>query len=60
MVETSYERTIKELAKFAIENGNRKYNDAEKELLKKAIDESRNIDEFMAILTAAILVVDHK
>ncbi len=47
------EEIVKNLSKILIENRNRNLTDAEKELLKQAIDESRNWQELMAVLIVA-------
>ncbi len=44
------EKEIKSLCKWAIDNGNRPLSDTEKELAKKAIEESKSIEEL--VLTA--------
>ena len=43
------ESEIKAISKFLIENGYRNINDIEKELLKKAVDESHNWQELMSV-----------
>lgn len=47
------EEIVKNLSKILIDNRNRNLTDAEKELLKQAIDESRNWPELLAVLIAA-------
>ena len=42
------EQQIKELCKWAIDNGNRSLSDLEKELAKKAIEESKSIEELIS------------
>lgn len=44
------EQDVKMLFKLAVQNGNHKFTDIEKELLKKAIDESKNVDELLLIV----------
>lgn len=53
------EYQIQELCKFLIENGNRKLTKEEKEVLKKAVDESHNVNELMQVAVAG-LVIDAK
>ena len=43
------ESEIKAISKFLIENGYRNITDIEKELLKKAVDESHNWQELMSV-----------
>ena len=45
---------IKELCKLVIEQGNRDFTEAEKELLKAAVDQSRNLDELFAVAIASL------
>ncbi len=46
------EKEIKALCKLAIDNRNRPLLDAEKELAKKAIEESKSIEELVLIALA--------
>ena len=48
------EEQIKFLCKIAIEGNNRILTRTEKELLKKAIDESKNIEELLTIAIASL------
>ena len=41
------EQEIKEACKIVIEHGNRNFTDAEKKLLKQAVDQSRNLQELL-------------
>lgn len=43
------EQQIKELCKLVIENGNRDFTEIEKEMLKTAVDQSRNFQELLAV-----------
>lgn len=46
------EKEIKELCKFVLENSNKPLSDEQKEIIKLAIDNSKNIEELF--LTAII------
>ena len=48
------EQQIKQLCKLAIERSNRPFTEAEKELLKQAIDNARNWDELLAVAIASL------
>ena len=43
------DQEIKEACKFVIEHGQRDFTEAEKELLKAAVDQSRNWQELFAM-----------
>ncbi len=47
------EHQIKVLCKWAVENSNRPLTDAEKEILKQAIDSANSIEDLLAIALAA-------
>lgn len=47
------EQQIKQLCKWAVENSNRPLTDTEKELLKQAIDQAKNINELLVVAIAA-------
>ena len=47
------EEEIKAICKFIVENGKRNFTDAEKELIKQAIDQSRNWQELLAVAIAS-------
>ena len=48
------EQEIKAFCKLAIENSNRPFTKAEKELLKQAVDCANNWDELMAIALSTL------
>ena len=48
------DQEIKTLCKFVIEHGNREFTDVEKELLKAAVDQSRNLNELFAVAIASL------
>ncbi len=48
------EQEIKEACKFVIEHGQRDFTEAEKELLKAAVDQSRNFQELFAVAIASL------
>ena len=50
------EEEVKALCKFAIENGKRDFTQAEKEMLKEAIDSSRNLQELFAVAIASLFL----
>jgi len=50
------EQQIKFLCKWAVENSNRPLADAEKEILKQAIDNTKNIEDLLAIALSAATV----
>lgn len=43
------EQDVKLMCKWVVENGNHNFTDAEKELLKQAIDMSKNVNELLAV-----------
>ena len=47
------EEEIKAICKFFVDNGKRNFTDAEKELIKQAIDQSRNWQELLAVAIAS-------
>ena len=47
------EDQIKKICKFLIENSNRRITDIEKELLKTAVDQSRNWQELILTMMMA-------
>lgn len=53
---TMTEQQIKELCKWAIDNGNRSLSDLEKELAKKAIEESKSIEELISTVLSIVQV----
>lgn len=48
------EKQIKEIAKFCLDNGHRKLYEHEKEIIKSAIDQSSNLDEFLQVIIASL------
>lgn len=50
------EQQIKFLCKWAVENSNRPLTDAEKEILKQAIDNAKNIEDLLAIALSSATV----
>lgn len=48
------EQQIKELCKLVIENGNRDFTEIEKEMLKAAVDQSRNWQELFAVAVESL------
>ena len=48
------EQEIKEACKFVIEHGQRDFQEDEKELLKAAVDQSRNFQELFAVAIASL------
>ena len=48
------ENQIKELTKFCLDNGHRKLNDDEKEIIKFAIDQSSNLDELLQVMLVSL------
>ena len=48
------DQEIKEACKFVIEHGQRDFTEAEKELLKAAVDQSRNWQELFAVAMASL------
>ena len=49
------EQQIKLLCKLAIENSNHPFTNLEKELLKQAVDESKNWNELLAVAFTTLL-----
>lgn len=47
------EELAKALSKFLIEHWNQRLTDVEKEMLKAAVDQSRNWQELMAVMMVA-------
>lgn len=52
------EEQLKVLCKWIIDNGDRPLTDAEKELIKQAIDKSKNVEELTAVAVAAIKLTE--
>lgn len=50
------EQDVKLLCKCAIENGQRQLTPAEKELLKKGIDDAKSFQDFLAVALAAMAI----
>ena len=50
------EQQIKFLCKWAVENSNRPLTEAEKEILKQAIDNAKNIEDLLAIALSTATV----
>lgn len=50
------EQDVKFLCKWAIENGQRQLTPAEKELLKKGIDDAKSFQDFLAVVLAAMAI----
>ena len=50
------EQQIKFLCKWAVENSKRPLTKAEKEILKQAIDNAKNIEDLLAIALSAATV----
>ena len=50
------EHQIKELAKWCLDNGQRKLTKAEKEVIKLAIDEADSWDELMKVAFASLAI----
>jgi hypothetical protein len=48
------DQEIKEACKFVIEHGNKEFTDTEKEMLKAAVDQSRNLSELFAVAMASL------
>lgn len=49
------EEQLKFFCKWAIQNSNRPLTDAEKELLKKAVDNAKSIEDLLSVAVAAML-----
>lgn len=52
------EDQIKFLCKWIVDNGNRALTDIEKEVIKQAIDESKNIEELAAVAIASMRLTE--
>lgn len=50
------EKDWKELYKFCIDNGYRNLTQTQKELLKKAIEEARTVEDYLGAVFAAIML----
>lgn len=50
------EEQIKFLCKWAVQNSQRPLTDLEKEIIKRAIDESQTIEELLAVAVAVATV----
>lgn len=48
------EQEIKTLYKLVIEQGKRDFTDVDKEILKQAVDQSRNWEELFAVAIASL------
>ena len=48
------EQEVKALCKFVIEQGKRDFTEVEKEILKQAVDQSRNWEELFAVAIASL------
>lgn len=53
------EQQIKQLCKFAVENGNRAFTKQEKELLKQAVDDARNLEELFLVALASLNIAEN-
>lgn len=51
------DQEIKEACKFVIEHGNKEFT--EKEMLKAAVDQSRNWQELLAVAMASLVMGRH-
>ena len=49
------EKEVKELCKFVLDNGHRRFSDRDRQLLKMAIDNSNNLQELFAVAMASAL-----
>ena len=49
------EQQIKNLCKWALENGEHRLTDEEKELIKQAIDAAKNIEELFVVAIATAM-----
>lgn len=52
------EEQIKFLCKWLVDNGNRPLSDVEKESIKQAIDEAKNIEELTAVAVAYLKLTE--
>jgi hypothetical protein len=52
--ETMTEQEIKETCKYVIEHGKREFTENEKEILKAAVPQSRNLQELFAVAIASL------
>ncbi len=49
------EQEVKTICKLAVQNSKRPFTDAEKELLKLAIDHSKNLEELLAVALSTLM-----
>ncbi len=49
------EKQIKMLCKFAVEHGNRPFTKEEKEIIKQGVDNSRNLEDLLAVAIATLI-----
>ena len=49
------EQEVKMICKLAVQNSKRPFTDAEKELLKRAIDSSENLEELLAVALSTLM-----
>ena len=49
------EQEVKLLCKWAVENGNHRFTDTEKELLKQAIDHAKSVEDLLAVALSAAM-----
>ena len=49
------EQEVKLLCKWAVQNGNHHFTDAEKELLKQAIDHAGSVEDLLVIALSATM-----
>lgn len=49
------EKQIKMLCKFAVERGNRPFTKEEKEIIKQGVDNSRNLEDLLAVAIATLI-----
>ena len=49
------EKQIKMLCKFAVEHGNRPSTKEEKEIIKQGVDNSRNLEDLLAVAIATLI-----
>ena len=52
------EEQLKFLCKWLIDNGNRPLSNTEKEAIKQAIDQAKNIEELTAVAVASIKLTE--
>ena len=48
------EQEIKSICRLAVEHSRREFTPAEKEMLKQAVDQSRNMEELFAVAIASL------